>query len=79
MNYFINIEYFSMLDPPEQLNTNHFRSSHCPSNFIGWGYVAVHGMCLQAILVVREEFTPITFSTFTITRLLIILKKNTLN
>ena len=49
---------------------------HHPSNFIGWGCVSVHGLPLQADLVVGEGFFTDLFSTLTLARLLIVIKKN---
>ena len=69
---FIDVEYFSVLYPPEQSNMKPFRSSHCPSNFIGWGYAAVPGHHLQAVLVVREVFVPAPFTIFALACLLIV-------
>ena len=57
----IDVEYFTVLDPPEQSNAKPFRSSHHPSNFVGWGYVAVPGRHLQAFLVVGEGFVSAPF------------------
>ena len=72
---FIDVDYFSVLDPPEQSDTNPFRSLHHPSNFIGLGYVTVPSSLIQAILVVGDGFVPDPLSTFTLAHLLITIFK----
>ena len=62
---FIDIEYLLVLDPPEQLNMKPFRYSHCPYNFIGWGYVSVPVCCLWAVLAVQEGFSRPLFHIYT--------------
>ena len=79
MPLFINIEYYTVLYPPDQLDMKPFVSSFHPSNFIGWGYIAVPGRRLQAVLVVLEGFVPAPFFTFTLAHLFIIIFKNLLN
>ena len=49
---FINTEYSSVFDPPEQSNMNPFRSSRRPSDFIVWECIAVPGRSLQDVFVV---------------------------
>ena len=68
----IDVDCFSVLYPPEQSNMKPFRSSRCPSNFIGWGYAAVPGHHLQVVLVVGEVFVPAPFTIFALTRFLIV-------
>ena len=72
---FINVDYSLVLDFPEHSNMEPFRYLYRPSGFIGWGYDAVPGRCLQAVLVVVELFFTDPFSTFTIAGLLIVIFK----
>ena len=76
---FIDVDYFSVMDPHEQSNTNMFRSLYLPLDFIGCGYVAVPILRLQVVLVVGEGFIPVPLSTSTLSRFLLVKFKNMLD
>ena len=68
----MDVNLLSVLGLPKQLNTNHVRSSHFTSSLVGWGYVAVPGLRLQADLV-GEVFYATPLSTFPIACFLIVI------